>query len=171
MSASLSGNSIVAFGLRAPLYGWPVLQVGVDPSGNPIALSLAADGTITASLSPPSGGFAIETGGNLASIKTLLAKPLTGNYETVAASQTAQVLGTTGAAGDYLSGLLVTPANTSPGNVIILDGATSITVFVGGATSVSNLVPFFVPIGAACVTAWKVTTGADVSVIGVGKFT
>lgn len=94
------------------------------------------------------------------------------DYETVAASQTAQVLGPTGATGDYLSGLLVTPATTSPGNVIILDNATSITVFAGGASSVGSLVPFFIPIGAKSVSgAWKVTTGASVSVIGVGSFT
>ncbi len=95
-----------------------------------------------------------------------------GEYETVAASQTAQVLGATGAAGDYLSGLLVTPATTSPGNVIILDNATSITVFVGGASSVSNLVPFFISLGMISVSgAWKVTTGSNVSVIGIGNFT
>jgi hypothetical protein len=38
-------------------------------------------------------------------------------YETVAASQTAQVLGGSGATGDYISHLLVIPATTSPGNV------------------------------------------------------
>lgn len=95
-----------------------------------------------------------------------------GEYETVAASQTAQVLGATGGAGDYISGLLVIPATTSPGNVLLLDGATSITVFVGGATSVSNLVPFLIPLGLRSVSgAWKVTTGANVSVIGMGDFT
>jgi hypothetical protein len=95
-----------------------------------------------------------------------------GEYETVAASQTAQVLGATGGAGDYISGLLVIPATTSPGNVLLLDNATSITVFTGGATSVSNLVPFFIPLGMISVSgAWKVTTGANVSVIGIGNFT
>lgn len=95
-----------------------------------------------------------------------------GEYETVAASQTAQTLGATGGTGDYLSGLLVIPATTSPGNVLILDNATSITVFAGGASSVSNLVPFFIPIGAISVSgAWKVTTGANVSVIATGNFT
>jgi hypothetical protein len=93
-------------------------------------------------------------------------------YETVAASQTAQTLGPTGATGDYISGILVTPATTSPGNVILLDGATSITVFTGGTTSVSNLVPFFIPLGMASVSgAWKITTGASVSCIGIGSFT
>lgn len=95
-----------------------------------------------------------------------------GEYETVAASQTAQVLGATGGAGDYISGILVIPATTSPGNVILLDNATSITVFTGGASSVSNLVPFFIPLGMISVSgAWKITTGANVSVIGIGNFT
>lgn len=93
-------------------------------------------------------------------------------YETVAASQTAQVLGTTGGTGDYIKGLLVIPATTSPGNVLLLDNATSITVFTGGATSVSNLTPFFIPLGMKSVSgAWKVTTGSNVSVIGIGNFT
>jgi hypothetical protein len=95
-----------------------------------------------------------------------------GEYETVAASQTAQTLGATGAVGDYISGILVTPATTSPGSIALLDGATSITVFTGGAASVSNLVPFFIPLGMLSVSgAWKITTGASVSCIGIGNFT
>jgi hypothetical protein len=95
-----------------------------------------------------------------------------GEYETVAASQTAQVLGATGGTGDWIAGLLVVPATTSPGAIALLDGATSITVFTGGASSVSNLVPFYIPLGMRSVSgAWKVTTGAAVSVIGVGNFT
>lgn len=94
------------------------------------------------------------------------------NYETVAASQTAQPLGATGATGDYLEGLLVTPASTSPGAIAILDNAISITVFAGGATSLADLKPFFIPIKARSVSgAWKVTTGASLSVLAVGKFT
>jgi hypothetical protein len=93
------------------------------------------------------------------------------DYETVAASQTAQVLGDSGAAGDYISRVLVIPATTSPGNVILLDGAISITIFTGGAGSVSSLVPFFIPLGMASVSgAWKLTTGANVSCIAIGKF-
>jgi hypothetical protein len=94
-----------------------------------------------------------------------------GDYETVAASQTNQALGATGAVGDYLSGVLIVPATTSPGAVIIKDGANAaITIFTGGATSVSNLVPFFVPLGIVSGNgAWQVTTGANVSAIGVGN--
>lgn len=94
-------------------------------------------------------------------------------YETVAASQTDQALGATGEAGDYLSHLLIVPASTSPGAVSIKDGAGSaITVFAGGASSVSSLVPFTVTIMAkAQAGAWKVTTGASVSAIAFGDFT
>jgi hypothetical protein len=93
------------------------------------------------------------------------------DYEKVAASQTAQVMGATGAAGDYLDGLLIIPANTSPGTVAILDNSTSTTVFTGGASSVTSLVPFVIPLGLYSVNgAWKITTGADVSLIAFGKF-
>lgn len=96
-----------------------------------------------------------------------------GHFETVAASQTDQSLGATGARGDYLSGLLIVPATTSPGVVSIKDDSGSaITVFTGGASSVNSLVPFFVPLGlVSLLGAWRVTTGANVSVIAVGTFT
>ena len=92
------------------------------------------------------------------------------NYETVAASQTAQVLGVNGAQGDYLERLIIVPATTGPGLVTILDGSTSIPVMVTGGTT--SLTPIVVDIGAYSVSGpWKVTTGANVSVIAVGDFT
>lgn len=134
-------------------------EVGINDSGNSItvdnaALSVTGDGPVTSAQ------------------RVVIADMNAGEYETVAASQTAQVLGATGATGDWISGILVVPATTSPGNVLLLDNATSITVFTGGATSVSNLVPFFIPLGMKSVSgAWKVTTGANVSCIGIGNFT
>ncbi len=93
-------------------------------------------------------------------------------YETVAASQTGQALGAAGATGDYIAGVLVIPATTTPGVVTLLDNAISIPLFVGGASSVSNLVPFYIPLGMISVSgAWKLTTGANVSSIGIGNFT
>lgn len=94
-------------------------------------------------------------------------------YESILAGVTSQPVGPTGAKGDYLAGLLVIPATTSPGVVTIQDGSnTAITVFAGGASSVSSLVPFFVPVNASSGNgAWKVTTGSDVSVIASGYFT
>lgn len=93
-------------------------------------------------------------------------------YETIAASQSDQVLGAVGQKRDHLVGLLVIPATTSPGAISIKDGSDSgITVFTGGATSVSNLVPFFIPLDIKSVNGpWKVTTGANVSVLAVGNF-
>jgi hypothetical protein len=170
----------------------PSLRPGTwiaDPDAPTHALKPNADGSINANVSgggssdfgdpfpatgvaigfeDPSGDLGpalVDSGGR--QIVTAKAQ-----YETVAASQTAQVLGGSGASGDYLSGLLVVPASTSPGNVIILDNAISITVFAGGASSTSSLVPFFIPIGANSASgAWKVTTGANVSVVAVGNFT
>jgi hypothetical protein len=94
------------------------------------------------------------------------------DYETVAASQTDQLMGAAGVTGDYLSHLLVIPATTSPGAISIEDGATNIPVFTGGASSVSNLIPFVIPIGAKSVAGgWEITTGANVAVIAFGDFT
>jgi hypothetical protein len=93
-------------------------------------------------------------------------------YETVAASQTDQVLGATGAAGDRIAGFLINPATTSPGTVTLKDGSTVIYTFTGGASSVSNLDTIPVPLGIKSVSgAFKITTGANVSVIAVGDFT
>lgn len=96
-----------------------------------------------------------------------------GASETVAASQTDQVMGATGAAGDYLGTILVTPETTSPGEVSIKDGAgTKYVLFVGGGGSVSNLVPFTIFVGEfSQAGAWKVTTGANVHVRCAGRFT
>ena len=100
-------------------------------------------------------------------------KPEGDEYETVAASQTTQVLGATGATGDYLAGVLIIPATTSPGAVAIKDGSgAAITVFAGGTDSVLSLHPFMVPLGITSgAGAWQITTGANVSVIGIGNFT
>jgi len=49
-------------------------------------------------------------------------------YETVAASQTAQVLGGSGAAGDYLHRLIVTVNTALTSTVTLTDGVTSIPI-------------------------------------------
>jgi hypothetical protein len=93
-----------------------------------------------------------------------------GKYETVAASQTDQVLGATGAAGDYLSHIVIQPATTGAGTVTVKDGTTVIFTFTAG--TLADLSPKTVPFGLFSVNgAWKVTTGANVAVIGCGNFT
>lgn len=97
-------------------------------------------------------------------------------YITVAASQTGQVLqSSSGAAGDYLSFCVAYPTSTSPGVVTVFDSTSSAAnnaiAFPGGSTSLSNLAPFAIPVGSVSVNgAWKVTTGANVIVTCVGKF-
>lgn len=91
-------------------------------------------------------------------------------YETVAASQTAQALGATGATGDFLSHVIIQPTTTAAGTVTILDNATVIFTFTTG--TLGDLRPLVIPISAFSVSgAWKITTGANVTATGFGDFT
>jgi hypothetical protein len=88
-------------------------------------------------------------------------------YETVAASQTAQVLGVTGGAGDTLMRLIITVTTAATSQVTLLDGATSY-IIVPAVTPVGI---YQIDINAVSVNgAWKITTGAGVSVMGIGNF-
>ena len=55
-------------------------------------------------------------------------------YETVAASQTGQVLGGTGAKGDYVHRVVINVATAATGTVTLIDGSTNIALTVGAAT-------------------------------------
>lgn len=161
MTGSVSTRSVKdAAGTSFNAREWDESGAGTGPFS---AMPVLGDGA----------GGSLVTSGKLPVSNTVLTDFGAGEYETVAASQTDQALGATGATGDYLSGLLVVPATTSPGAVSIKDGSgSSITVFTGGASSVSNLVPFFIPLGLKSGSgAWKVTTGTNVSVLGCGNFT
>lgn len=93
------------------------------------------------------------------------------DYETVAASQTDQVLGVTGAAGDFLHKLICVVTTAATAVVQIKDGGGSaITVFPNSpGGGVGTYVLDFNIVSTA--GAWKVTTGAGVAVIGIGRFT
>ena len=97
-----------------------------------------------------------------------VANPYRYAYETVAASQTALVLGGTGAVGDYVHRLIVVAANATAYNVTLIDGSTSI-VITGATTPVGT---YSLELNMAAATGpWKITTGSGVSVIAVGIFT
>jgi hypothetical protein len=89
-------------------------------------------------------------------------------YETVAASQTAQVLGGSGAVGDYLHRLVVTVTATGTSTLSLLDNSTTVlTMAANTPVGVYSL-----EINAASASGpWKVTTGAGVTVMAVGFFT
>ena len=89
-------------------------------------------------------------------------------YETVAASQTAQVLGGAGAAGDYLHRIVVTVTATGTSTLSVIDGSTTIlTMAANTPVGVYSL-----ELGLAAATGpWKITTGAGATVLAVGLFT
>jgi len=102
--------------------------------------------------------------------KGVLVEQASFGYETVAASQTAQVLGTTGKAGDFLSHVILQPTTTAAGTCTILDSAAVILTFTTG--TLSDLRPIVLPFNASSVNgAWKITTGANVTATAFGDFT
>lgn len=91
------------------------------------------------------------------------------SYERIAASDTDEPLGTTGAAGDYLSHIVIEPITTGAGAVTVKDGATTIFLFTSG--TLADLSPKVVPFGITSAGAMTITTGANVTVLAVGNFT
>ena len=103
-----------------------------------------------------------------------VSNPFRYQYEHVAASQSAQVLGGTGAVGDYLHRIIITVATAATAAVQIVDG-TGAGIFThtilpnspGGGIGVYN-----VEINAISANgAWKITTGAGSEVMAMGIFT
>jgi hypothetical protein len=94
-------------------------------------------------------------------------------YEHVAASQTAQVLGTTGAKGDYLHRIVCTVTTAATGNVVIVDGSGTgiLTHTVLPASAGTGINVYNIELNAVSQDgAWKITTGAGVEVMAVGIF-
>lgn len=164
-TAVASGNGTVSAGVQ---------RVAIASDNTPFSVNLPT-GAATAANQATANGYlsTIAT----AAADTTTASPVrdanTGEWETVAASATAQAIGATGATGDWISHIIIVPATTSPGAVSIKDGAGSaITIFAGGASSVTSLVPFTVALDMKSLAgAWSVTTGTNVSAIAVGNFT
>lgn len=90
-------------------------------------------------------------------------------YETVAASATAQVLGGTGAIGDYVHRLIISVVSVATSGVTLIDGSTSIVLLTGAATNVPGV--YSIEVNALSATGpWKITTGAGATVVAVGIF-
>lgn len=92
------------------------------------------------------------------------------DYETVAAGQSDQVLGNTGALGDFLHRLVIVVATAATAQVQIKDGSGSaITVFPNSpGGGIGTYIVEFNMVSTS--GAWKVTTGAGVSVVAIGRF-
>lgn len=91
-------------------------------------------------------------------------------YETVAASQTGQVLGTSGAKGDYIHRLIISNVTVGTATVTLIDGATSIVLLTGAAGQTTGVYSIELNMASAS-GAWSITTGAGVTVVAVGIFT
>lgn len=90
-------------------------------------------------------------------------------YEFVNVSATNQVMGATGASGDYLDKLICVVTNVTTSQVQIKDGSgTAITVLPNNVAAIGTYV---IPIGLkSTVGSWQVSTAATVTVLATGLF-
>jgi hypothetical protein len=131
----------------------------------PVQLSVA-DAVASASNPVPSTLSTLLAGEDQTNNRMMVYNPY--EYETVAASQSDQVIGATGAAGDYLESILINCAATTNNAVTLKDGGT--TIFTTTAGMAIGIVT--VPIKLVSVSgAWKITTGSSVQVTAIGLFT
>ena len=88
-------------------------------------------------------------------------------YETVAASQSQQVIGPTGATGDYLHRIVVAVATAATSTVSVIDGSTTILAIAAN----TPIGVYSIEVNAVSANgAWKITTGAGATVLAVGIF-
>jgi len=102
-----------------------------------------------------------------------ISNPYRYQYEHVAVGQTAQVLGGTGAVGDYIHRLICTVTTAATSNVVIVDGTGVgiLTHTVLPANVTPGIGVYNIEMNVASTTGpWKITTGAGVEVMAVGIF-
>lgn len=173
-SGAIASGAVASGAIASGAFASGALASGSVASGAMVDLGAVADAAATQGSTGTVSAKLRTVTAQLNTITTALGG--SNAYETVAASQTGQALGATGATGDYLSHCVVYPTTTTPGVVTVFDNTstagTNVIAFPGGASSVSNLVPFSVPVGAISTAgAWKVTTGANLVVTCYGRFT
>lgn len=98
-----------------------------------------------------------------------VSQPYRYQYETVAASQTGQRLGGTGATGDYVHRLIISVVTVATASVTLIDGSTSIVLLTGAATLVPGVYSVELNMGSNT-GPWSITTGAGATVVAVGIF-
>jgi hypothetical protein len=87
-----------------------------------------------------------------------------------AAGLTTSPFGATGAAGDYMSHVILQPAATAAGTTTIFNNATAVYVYTAG--TLADLRPIIVPINAVSVGgSWNITSGTSMAATGFGTFT
>jgi len=96
------------------------------------------------------------------------------DYETVAVSQTDQVMGNSGRQGDILQRLIVTVVTAATAAVSIRDGAAGPVVAILPNSPGGGVGTYVIECGMLARTlanpGWRVTTGAGATVVAVGRF-
>ncbi len=88
----------------------------------------------------------------------------------LSASVSTTAFGATGAAGDYMSHVILQPAATNAGTTTIFNNSTTVYVYTAG--TLADLRPIVVPINAqSSGGSWNATTGASMTATGFGTFT
>lgn len=133
---------------------------------NALATALATANTALAAIQTGTATIATNAASTAPS-PVILSLP----YQAVAVSQTAKLLGATGAIGDTLQGIIIQPTGTTVGSVIVYDNVTAVYTYPGG-TVTADLRPIIVGMGMVCAGAgWHVTTPSNATVLALGKFT
>jgi hypothetical protein len=148
--------------IRARVSAYSAGTVTITGHTSPVPYSpkvIVTPTTTNAGAATVKGGVGVVNGGS--------------TYQHVAASVTVTLQTLTGAIGDYLSHCVIYPSTTAAGSVTVFDNAnapaTNVIEFVAG--TLSNLAPITLPVGAVSTAgAWKVTTGANETVVCYGKF-
>ena len=151
-------------------------------SATALAILLSAPLTFAGTLAPGGGPTTGVLDAN-SNVGTTLATTLAGEditndvqriefqweYEDVAASQTDQALGTTGAAGDLLHALKCATSAASVGTVTVKDGSgSSLTIFL--AQSAAAILDSPALDWVSVNGAWSVTTGTNTTCRVSGRF-
>lgn len=142
-----------------------VMLAGVAYAGNKIDLNQASGG-ITAQ-----GGVGDSAKVILSAedqTNTVVRTENQFEYETVAASQTNQMMGGTGAVGDLIHGVLCVTTAASAAVVTLKDGSLTAFnighIFAGAGT-------FWMPLDLVSVSGgWQITTSTNTTCVGIGRF-
>jgi len=94
------------------------------------------------------------------------------DYETVAISQTDQVLGAVGARGDVLKRIVAVVATALTSTISIKDGnGSAISILPANTAIGAHNIELGMIAKNATTPGWKITTGAGVSLLAIGRFT
>jgi hypothetical protein len=188
------GNTaVVKAGSVAPVPADPALVTSLSPNSGPLKVwdgtnygvfkttaPVATDAALVVAVSPNSqnpNGQALMTASSpvvIASNQSSLPAIAGGTaYKPIGTSQTSSLLGSVGAIGDYIEGILCIVTAPATSQVALSDGNVTFVVFPNNVGA--GVGSYYVSMGwrAAIATTpgWRVTTGAGVTAVASGIFT